>query len=148
MSNVQANQSTTKASPKLPTKAVLDAPASSPSSPVVISDQPSYANAREFLKGKEVTFFAPADHWFSRIYCDLKRDDTFGRFNCTLLDVILDEVTGAPLNAIIQYRDRGARIWGSRDLINLQGITISTSYQLPSNKEDDDASAAEYETKH
>jgi hypothetical protein len=59
----------------------------------------------------------------------------------------VDEETGTPLNAIIQYKDRGARTWGSRDLINLDGITISTSYLLPSAKNDED-DVAESGTKH
>lgn len=145
MSNVQANQSN-KASPKLPTKAAADPQPPTPAIPGTSMDLPTYENIREFLKGKEVTLFAPVDHWFSVIYCEPKQNDAFGRFNCTILDITLDEGTGTPLNAIIQYRDRGARIWGSRDLIMLDGITISTSYLLPSSKDDDDA--AETGTKH
>jgi hypothetical protein len=100
------------------------------------------------LKGKEVTLFAPVDHWFSVIYCEPKRDDTYGRFNCTILDITLDEETGTPLNALVQYRDRGARVYGARDLIALDGITISTSYLLPSIKDDEDDAAPESVTKH
>lgn len=147
MSNPQANQNN-KASPKLPTKAAPDLQLPTPASPGTSMELPSYENIREFLKGKEVTLFAPADHWFSVIYCEPKQNDVFGRFNCTILDITLDEETGTPLNAIIQYRDRGARIWGSRDLIMLDGITISTSYLLPSIKDDEDDNAPESATKH
>lgn len=147
MSNAQVNQSN-KASPKLPTKVTTDPQVPTPASPGTGMDLPTYENIREFLKGKEVTLFAPVDHWFSVVYGEPKREDTYSRFNCTILDLTVDEETGTPLNALIQYRDRGARIWGSRDLINLEGITISTSYLLPSVKEDEDETSTESATKH
>jgi hypothetical protein len=146
MSNVQVNQSN-KASSKLATKPALDQHLPTHVSPATSTDLPSYGNIREYLKGKEVTLFAPVDHWFSVVYGEPKRDDTYARFNCTILDLTVDEETGTPLNAIIQYKDRGARTWGSRDLINLDGITISTSYLLPSVK-DDEEDVAESATKH
>jgi hypothetical protein len=147
MSNAQVNQSN-KASQKLPTKAAPDPQVPTPSAPGTSMDLPTYENIREFLKGKEVTLFAPVDHWFSVIYCEPKQNDVFGHFSCVILDITIAEETGTPLNAIIQYKDRGARIWGSRDLIMLDGITISTSYLLPSIKDDEDDAAPESVTKH
>ena len=111
---------------------------------VANEEVPSFSSLRDYLRGKDCTLYAGPTHPFTRVYCDVKRiGEDPGRFPCKILDVIVDERTGQPISAIVQYRERGARVLGSRDCISLEGISISTAYTLPPREEAEEVALAE-----
>lgn len=117
-------------------------------SPKAEDEAPTFETIRDYLRGREVVLVSPPLSDFTKAYCTTKKDTDVGTFSCKILDVIIDS-QGIPISALVEYREKNARAYGSRDLISLEGLSISTSYALPSVKEAvEDAIAAETTTKH
>jgi hypothetical protein len=98
----------------------------------------NFSTVRRWMIGKTISVYSPPGHSFTRIYSPNARENEIGVFSGTLLDLVVD-ATGAPLNALIRYKQKNARRYQQIDWVNIHGLSISVDVEI---EYDDDGVSA------
>lgn len=97
---------------------------------------PTFSTLKTWLVGREVTISAPPEHPFTKVYCPEAKQNESGHFTGKLLDLSVDQGSGLPIVALLEYRQRNARRYYQTDLIPVHGCSISVSLEIE--REDDE----------